>query len=203
MIVRVTRSPMRLLGYALVAVPMILLAVDMAVAYRFFPHPETTQITRQVTAADGSVTEVPEQIYTETGKAQRRRDVAWGGVLLVGGAAAIVWAFAGLVAPRRLLSADTDGVSLWLDGRRRPPLRLAWAEVAEVRSGLRRDEAGEVPVLSLRLHEPERVPPEPRAAAAEPPWLHLFAGEWDRPAHEVSALIEGYVTGFRGWEVYG
>lgn len=203
MIVRVTRSSLRLLGYALVAVPMILLAVDMLLSYRFYPHPETTQATRQVTAADGSVVEETVQVYTETGRAQRRRDVGWGLVLLGAGSASIVWAFVGLVAPRRLLAADAEGVSLWVDGRRRAPLRLAWEEIAEVRSGLRRDEAGEVPVLSLRLHSPDRVPRRPRGAAAEPPWLHLYAGEWDRPAHEVAALVEGYVTGFRHWEAYG
>lgn len=203
MIVRVSRSPWRLLGYALVAVPMILLAVDMLVAYKWYPFPETTTARGQVTAADGSVTEVSYQVYTDNGKAQRRRDLAWGSALAVGGLAAIGWAFSGLVAPRRLLSADDAGLALWLDGRRRPPQRLAWEEVAEVRSGLRGDEAGEVPVLSLRLHSPERVPLRPVGAAAEPPWLHLFAGEWDRPAHEVAAMIEGYVTGFRGWEAYG
>ncbi len=203
MIVRVARSPLRLLGYALAAVPVVLLAVDMLVAYRFFPHPETTSVTRQVVAEDGSVVEVADTVYTQTGQAQRRRDLAWGGVLLGGGAATLVWAFVGLVTPRRLLAADGDGITLWLGGRRQLPLVLAWSEVAEVRSGLRRDEAGEVPVLSLCLHDPARVPLLPRGAAAEPPWLHLFAGEWDRPAREVSALVEGYVTGFRGWEAYG
>ena len=203
MIVRVSRSPVRLLGYAVVAVPMILLALDMLLTYKFYPFPETTTASSQVTAADGSTTEVTYQVYTDNGKAQRRRDLAWGSALGLGGLAAIGWAFGGLVFPRRLLVAEAGGLSLWLDGRRRPPLRLAWEEVAEVRSGLRRDEAGEVAVLSVRLHDPEKVPLRPAGAAAEPPWLHLFAGEWDRPAHEVSALVEGYVTGFRGWEAYG
>jgi len=202
-IVRVTRSPLRLLGYALVAVPMILLAVDMLWSYHFYPRPETTQGTRQVTAADGSVVEETVQVYTDTGRAQRRRDVGWGVVLLAAGSASLVWAFVGVVVPRRLLAADTEGITLWLDGRRHAPVRLAWGEIAAVRSGLRTDEAGEVPVLSLLLHSPERVPPRPRGAVAEPPWLHLFASDWDRPAHLVSAQIEGYVTGFRGWEAYG
>jgi len=203
MIVRVIRSPWRVLGYALLAVPMILLALDMLWAYRFYPYPETTPATREVTAADGSVVEETVQVYTDTGRSQRRRDIGWGAVLLSAGSASIVWAFIGAVRPRRLLAADGEGLTLWLDGRRRPPLRLAWEEVAEVRSGVRTDEAGEVPVLSLRLHAPERVPTRPRGAVAEPPWLHLFAGEWDPPAHEVAALVEGHVTGYRHWEAYG
>ena len=60
-----------------------------------------------------------------------------------------------------------------------------------------------MPVLSLRLYSPERVPLRPKGALDDPPWLHLFAADWDRPAHEVAALVEGYVTGFRGWEAYG
>lgn len=203
MIVRVSRSPFRLLAYALLAVPMILLAVDMLVAYRWFPFPETTTARSQVTASDGSTTDVTYLVYTDNGRAQRRRDVAWGTALGLGGLAAMGWAFAGLVSPRRLLAADTGGVTVWLGGRRRPPLRLAWGEIAEVRSGLRHEEAGEVPVLSLRLHSPDLVPRHPAGAVAEPPWLHLYAGEWDRPAHQVAALVEGYVTGFRGWETYG
>ena len=85
MIVRVSRSPLRLLGYALVAVPMILLAVDMLVAYRFFPFPETTTASAQVSNADGSTTEVTYQVYTDNGKAQRRRDLAWGSAFGLGG----------------------------------------------------------------------------------------------------------------------
>ena len=203
MIVRVARSPLRLLGYVLVAVPMILLAVDMLVAYRFFPSPETTTASSQVAAADGSTTEVTFLVYTDNGKAQRRRDLAWGSALGLGGLVVAGWAFAGLVSRRRLLAADTEGVTLWIHGRRRPPLRLAWEDVAEVRSGVRRDQAGEVPVLSLRLISPEKVPLHPVGAVADPPWLHLFAEDWDRPAHEVAALVEGQVTGFRGWESYG
>jgi len=202
-IVRVARSPLRLLGYVLVAVPMILLAVDMLVAYRFFPFPETTTASSQVAADDGSTTEVTFLVYTDNGKAQRRRDLAWGSALGLGGLVVAGWAFAGLVSQRRLLAADTEGVTLWIHGRRRPPLRLAWEDVAEVRSGVRRDQAGEVPVLSLRLISPEKVPLHPVGAVADPPWLHLFAEDWDRPAHEVAALVEGQVTGFRGWESYG
>lgn len=203
MIVRVRRSPWRLLGYVLVALPMVLLALDMLFFYRLYPNPESTQGTREVQAADGSVTQETVQVYTQTGQAQRRRDIGWGAVLLVSGSALFVWALSDLVVPRRLLAADAEGVTVWPAGRRGAPLRLGWGEVAEVRSGLRRDEAGEVPVLSLRLQSPERVPVRPRGGLAEPPWLHLFAGEWDRPAHEVAALVEGYVSGSRNWEAYG
>ena len=202
MIVRVIRSPLRLLAYALVAVPMILLALDMLFSYHFYPYPETTVVVTQVTVPGGSIVQPEVRAYTPTGLAQRRRDVGWGIVLLAGGSVLLGWSFSRGVVPRRLLAADAEGLSLWLSGRRREPLRLAWEEVAEVRSGIRSDEAGEVPVLSLRFQSADRVPISPRGAVAEPPWLHLFAGEWDRPAHEVAALIEGQTTAHH-WEAYG
>ena len=198
-----SRSPLLMLGYVLVAVPMVLLALDMLWSYHYYPRPEILESTRQVTAADGSVVEEAVQVYTDTGRAQRRRDIGWGAVLLAAGSVLFVWGFVGAAVPRRLLAADAEGLTLWLDGRRRPPLRLAWQEIAEVRSGLRTDDAGEVPVLSLRLRSPERVPTGPRGAVAEPPWLHLFAGDWEPPAHEVAARVEGHVTGFRYLESYG
>jgi hypothetical protein len=202
-IVRVARSPWRLLAYALVAVPAVLLAIDILFSHRIYPRPETATGSYQVTAADGSVTNVTYLVYTDNGKAQRRRDLGWGVALLIGGAATLGWAFAGVVAPRRLLRADEQGLTLWLDRRRDPPVRVAWGELSEVRSRLRRDEAGEVPVLSLLFRDPDRVPRDPRGGVAEPPWLHLFAGEWDHRARDVAALIEGQVTGFKGWEAYG
>ena len=158
---------------------------------------------RQETAADGSVTEVTSFVLTPNGVAQQRRDRAWGGVLAVGGLVTLGWACAGLIAPRRVLAADEEGLTLWLDGRRRAPLRLAWEEVAEIRSGLRQDEAGEVAVMSLRVHDSQLLPLRPVGGVVEPPWLHVFAGEWDQPARDVVAVLEGYVTGFRGWEAYG
>lgn len=203
MIVRVTRSPLRLLGFALVGMAMVGLALDMLGFYRLYPRPETTVATRQVTAADGSVVDENVEVYTETGKAQRRRDVGWGSVLLAAGSASLLWAVGGLVVPRRLVAAGDSGLTLWLSGRRRPPLHLGWEEIAEVRSGLLRDVGGEVAVLSVRLHSADRVPARLRGGVAEAPWLHLFAGEWDRPAHEVAALIEPYVPGDRHWEAYG
>jgi hypothetical protein len=202
-IVSVSRSPLRMLAYALIAVPMILLSVDMLVSYRFYPHPETTAVSREVTGSDGSAVQTEEQVYTQVGQSQRRRDVAWGTVLLAGGAVTLVWAFGNLIHPRRLLVAEVDGLTLKLGKAGEPSLRLQWEEIAELRSGVREGEAGPVPVLSLRLFHAEEVPLRPRGAIVDPPWIHLLAEEWDRPAHEVAALLDGYVEGAGDWESYG
>jgi hypothetical protein len=194
---------MRMLAYALVAVPMILLSVDMLVSYRFYPQPETSTVTREVTGSDGSVTQVAEQVYTQVGQSQRRRDLIWGTVLAAGGTATLVWAFANLVRPRRLLVAETDGLALRVGKAREPAWRLQWADIAEVRSGVREGEAGSVPVLSLRLSQAEQIPLSPRGAIVDPPWVHLLAEEWDHPAHEVAAVLGGYLSDAGDWEAYG
>jgi hypothetical protein len=191
-----------MLAFALIAVPMILLSVDMLVSYRFYPHPETTAVTTEVTGVDGSAVQSHEDIYTQVGRSQRRRDVAWGTVLLAGGAVILVWAFGNLIHPRRLLVAEVDGLTLKLGKTGEPSLRLRWEEIAEVRSGVREGEAGPAPVLSLRLLGTEEMPLRPRGAIVDPPWIHLIAEEWDLPAHEVAALLEGYLEGAGDWETY-
>jgi len=52
------------------------------------------------------------------------------------------------------------------------------------------DEGAEVPVLSLRFLDAGMVPVNPAGAAADPPWVHLFADEWDRPPHQVAPLLD-------------
>jgi len=203
MIVSVARSPLRMFAFALVAVPMILLAVDMAFSYQYYPFPETTTENIQTTADDGSVVEATREKYTPVGWSQRKRDISWGVALGGGGVVMLLWSLRNLIVPRRLLVADEHGLNIAVGNRRRPPFRLAWEDVDEVRSGIWQDDGGSVPVLSIRLRDPLQMPRTPRAAAVDTPWLHLFAEEWDRPAHQVASILESRVSGFRGWEAYG
>ena len=52
----VTRSPLRLLAYASLAVPAILLAVDMAVSHRIYPEPDTFEQVVGTTVDDAGET---------------------------------------------------------------------------------------------------------------------------------------------------
>ena len=193
--VTISRSPLRLLAYATFAVPAILLAVDMLFSYRWYPEPATyDQVVGTTIDQFGQTQDVVEQRYTQDGQAQRRRDLLLGGALLIGGGVAMGWGLKELVRPVVLLRADDDGISVRIDGPGKPPRLFPWEEVEEVRSGVLVDDGAEVAVLSFRFGDPGMVPAEPAGAKADPPWVHLFADEWDRPAHQVAPLLDQWVS---------
>lgn len=196
--VSITRSAWRPLAYALAAVPMVLLAVDMTIAHRFFPEPDTTPVVVGTeTFADGSTSEITEDVLTQDGKAQQRRERAWGVALLAAGLTSAAWGIKDLLVPRRVITIDADGLTLRVGSRSRAVRRHAWEEIAEVRSGVVEDDAGPLPVLSLRFVDDSLLPVRPWGAVVNPPWLHLFAEEWDRPAHEVAPMIDAQINRLR------
>jgi hypothetical protein len=196
--VSVTRAAWRPVVYALFAIPMVILAVDMMVAHRWFPEPDTTEVSAVKTLEDGSTVDTTIKQLTMDGKAQQRREIVWGIGLLIAGAAAATWGLKDLMFPRRVVTTDADFLTLRVGPRVSMVLRYAWSDVVEVRSGVLEDEAGPSPVLSLRFVDDSLVPPDPWGAVAEPPWLHLYAIEWDRQAHEVAPIIEGHISCYRG-----
>ena len=196
MIIAVSRSPLRLLVYALLAVPAVLLAVDMTISYRWISPPETTDVVvGQTTDESGELVDITKGVLTDSGRAERRRDLLLGAGLFIGGAAAIVWALKELSRPTRFLIADDEGLLVRVDGLRQPPRRFGWSDIAEVRSGLIEDDGIDVPVLSIRLVDVEQVPRLPAGGYSDPPWLHLYSDEWDQPAHQVAALLEYKIVG--------
>jgi hypothetical protein len=192
-----TRAAWRPIAYVLFAIPMVLLAIDMMFAHKWFPEPDTTEIPATQTFADGSTSSTTVLQLTADGKAQRRRELLWGSMLLAGGAAAAVWGLKDLVFPRRVLTLDPDYLALRVGPRVSMERRYSWSEVLEVRSGILEDEAGKVPVLSLRFIDNSLLPPSPWGGVVDPPWLHLYTGEWDRQAHEIAPMIEAHLTPFR------
>ena len=187
----VSRSPLRLLTFAVLAVPAILLAVDMTVSHRWIRAPETTDVVvGQTTDENGEQVDITKPVLTDVGKAERRRDLLFGPMLFLGGVIAMGWSIKELARPTPFLVADEEGLLIRLDGMRRPPHRFTWDGIVEVRSGLIPDDGVEEPVLSIRLLDMEEVPYLPAGARAEPPWLHLDAEEWDTPAHEIAPLFD-------------
>lgn len=202
MTVWVGRSPLRLVSLALVGAAMVLLAVDMTIAYRFYPLPESTDVVVGSTLdTAGNTVDVTEAVYTLQGEAQRRRDLVFGAGLALGGLAALFWGVREAVSRRPLLTSDEEGVTIRV-GKGGETLHLPWDDLVEARSGVRRDEGGTEPVVSLRVRHPEALPLEVRGGAVDPPWLHLYAGDWDLPAHQVAARLDSRVRPMREGEYW-
>jgi hypothetical protein len=177
--------------YALLAVPAILLAVDMTISYKWVTAPESTAVVvGQTTDESGEMVDLTSDVLTDTGRAERRRDLLFGGALFLGGVAALGWAFRELARPTMFLVADDDGLVVRVDGIRHPPRRFEWSGIAEVRSGLIEDDGIDVPVLSIRFFDSADVPHLPAGGVSVPPWLHLYAEEWDQPAHQIAAVLD-------------
>ncbi len=196
MIVSVTRAPLRLLVMALVGLPMILLSIDMTLTHRFFPEPDTTPVVVGTTIDEttNSEVDVTKDVLTRDGEAQRRREVAWGIALFIGGAALLAWAARELAVPRRLLVASEEGIALAVTERRRLPMLVPWDEVHDVRSGVIADDAGDVSVLSIQVTDPGRFPERPHGARVEGDTIHVFADEWDHSVQEVAATLALRIT---------
>lgn len=187
----VTRSPLRLLVYVLVAIPAVMLAVDMNVSHRFFPLPEGNEVvTGSSIAPDGQLHQQTTRQLTAQGVAQQRRALAAGAVLLVGGLGAMGWAMRDLLWPKVLLRADSARLTLRIGPRGQPLVSFPWLEIVELRSGVIDDDGEDVPVLSVRFSEDVMMPHAPAGAMVENRWVHLFSEDWFPPAHELVPLLE-------------
>ncbi|HUG75550.1 MAG TPA: hypothetical protein VMM81_07770 [Acidimicrobiia bacterium] len=187
----VTRSPLRLLVYVLVAIPAVMLAVDMNLSHRFFPLPEGNEVvTGSSVAPDGELRHQTGRQLTAQGAAQQRRALVAGALLLVGGLGAMGWAMRELLWPKVLLRADAAQLTLRIGGRGEPLTPFPWPAIAELRSGVIDDDGEDVPVLSVRLSDNVMMPHDPAGAMVEDRWVHLFSEDWSPPAHEVVPLLE-------------
>ena len=144
----------------------------------------------QTTNENGDTIDITEERLTDVGRTEQRRDVFFGVALLVGGVAALGWAVKELFVPVPFLVADDDGLLIRVDGPGNPPRRFRWEGIVEIRSSLLDDDGEEIPVLSIRLLDIEEVPYLPAGARAEPPWIHVYADEWDAPAHQIAPFLD-------------
>jgi hypothetical protein len=187
----VTRAPLRLLVYVLLAIPAVMLAVDMNVSHRFFPMPEGNEVvTGSSVAPDGQLRHETRRQLTAQGAAQQRRSLAAGAVLLVGGLGAMGWAMRELLWPKVLLRADAAELKLRIGSRGEPLASFPWPVIAELRSGVIDDDGEDVPVLSVRFSDEAMMPTDPAGALVEDRWVHLFSEDWSPPAHELVPLLE-------------
>jgi hypothetical protein len=144
----------------------------------------------QETNAAGETVDITEARLTDVGRTEQRRDTFFAVALLVGGIASLGWAVKELFVPVPFLAADDDGLLVRVDGPGNPARRFPWEGIVEIRSSLLDDDGEEIPVLSIRLLDIEEVPYLPAGARAEPPWLHLYADEWNVPAHQIAPFLD-------------
>lgn len=163
--VSIRRSAVRMWLVALGGVPLVVLAADVL-----------TQ--RRLTDALRSVLFRPEdtQIF-ET------RDVIWSWVMLVVGVTLVVIGLKELMFPTVVVAADSDGVKLKLSGPFRGPSRVPWDGIDDIGSGTVDDEGDRLPVLWLKLVDPNLLPDQPWGAR----WIAddtiaVLAADWDRTA---------------------
>lgn len=191
----VVRSPWRLVAILLLAVPAVVLSVDILVAHRWIAAPATYQaVVGSTVDANGNPVDVTAAVLTQDGKAQLRRDRVSGALLLGAGLASMGYAVLGLLRPRPVLRAGPEGISLHVGGWGYPARLLPWESIVEVRSGVRDDGGAESPVLSLHLADPSLVPAHPVGAVADPPWLHVWTDDWEQAAHELAPVLDPMAT---------
>lgn len=193
MFVSVGRSPLRIVLLAVLAVPAVLLAVDMAVTHRFYPAPETTDVVVGTTVNEhGETVDVIAARLTEAGRHEQNRDRFFAALLGLGGGATLGWALHAAVRPIRYLAADAEGLEVRIGRPSHPMVRIPWGDIDTVRSGLGDDEGSPAQVISLRFVDPMQVPADPVGAVADPPWLHVYADDWEVPPHRVAPVLDAH-----------
>lgn len=169
-LLRVERSSWRQFLVGLVGLILIVTAFDVLWGHWISTPPHTDE--------QGAI--------TTKGKAQRRADIIWGGVLLVGGGALFGGAVVGLVRRRPVLVVEEEGLDLYVTGPTTSAY-LPWADVRSVRSSAADDPDGGRPVRVLCIEVTERgeLPADPWGAEWDDDVLTIDATGWSVPLEEV------------------
>lgn len=161
----IRRSAVRMWTMALAGVPLVIIGVDVVTR-------------RRLTDALRAVLFRPEdtQIFEP-------RDVIWAWVMLAVGLIVVAFGLKELMFPATVLEANTLGVRVKLSGPFRPSTSIPWETIDDLGSGSVADEGDRLPVVWLRLTDPDLVPDQPWGAR----WIDdntvaILASDWDRTA---------------------
>jgi hypothetical protein len=176
--VRVGRSALKMWFIALLGVPLVVLGADYLARRRL-------------------VGWLGELVYgAKDWDPFEARDTVWAVVFLVIGGILILFGLKELLFPRRMLTADSTGISIVLQGPFRSPTRIEWSQLsgwsyAEV------DDAGTIlPVLLLDFADRTGIPDNPWAARwADEHTLAVLTGDWDQPVSNLSAALDQFSEG--------
>lgn len=161
----IRRSAMQMWKWSLAGVPLVVLAIDVLTRRRLTNalremlfRPEDTQIFEP-------------------------RDVIWAWIMLVCGLILVGVGLKELMFPTAVVSADAAGLQLKLSGPLRPPTSLTWAQVDDLGSGSVADEGDRLPVLWVRVFDPDDLPDQPWGARwIDESTIALLASDWERTA---------------------
>lgn len=168
----VRRSAWRMWAVAVFSIPLLVAGLDLLTRRRL------TDYLRAV-LFNPEDTQLPEP-----------RDSVWAVVFVMVGLGLALWGMRELIAPTRLLVADSSGLRVRLRGPFRRPVAIAWDAIEDVGSGSVDDEGTAVPVIWLRFTDPSLVPVEPWGARPlDERTLAILASDWDRPHVEVADRI--------------
>lgn len=161
----IRRSAVRMWAMALAGVPLVILGVDVVTR-------------RRLTDALRAVLFRPEdtQIFEP-------RDVIWAWVMLGCGLLLVGFGLKELMFPTTVVEANALGVRVKLSGPFRAPTAIPWSQVEDLGSGSVADEGDRLPVVWLRLADPDLIPDQPWGAR----WIDdntvaILASDWDRSA---------------------
>jgi hypothetical protein len=168
----VNRSGLRMWLVAMAGIPLVVLGLD--VLYR-------RRITNFLSGLVFGSTDP--QVFEP-------RDVIWAIALLIIGLTLSGFGLKELLAPRAVVTADADGLSLRLAGPFRPPVVIPWASIDDIGAEVLEDDGDLVPVMWVRLLDRAQVPSDPWGARwIDPQTVAVLASDWETAAHQVAEKV--------------
>ena len=176
-VITVRRSALRMWLVALAGVPLITIGVDVLVRRRLFD-------------AFSSI------VFTGDPQLVEPRDVIWAVVLLILGLSFVGFGLRGLLFSTPVLRADGNGLHLELGHPFARSVSIPWDEVDDIGVEDLNDDGSVIPVMWVRVTNPQRLPANPWGARwIEPDTLAVMAADWEQAPRTVAeAAAEIAVT---------
>jgi hypothetical protein len=176
-VIRVRKSAMRMWLIALAGVPLVTIGIDVLMRRRLF----------------GAFSSI---VFTGDPQLVEPRDVIWAVVLLLLGLTFVGLGLRGLLISTPVLVADSKGLHLQLGHPLSRPVTIPWEEVDDIGAEDLNDDGSVIPVMWVRVTNPNRLPANPWGARwIEPDTLAVMAADWEQTPRAVAeAAAEIAVT---------
>ena len=167
----VRRSTIRTWVASLLAVPMIVIGVDVLWRQR---------IVAWLTA----------RIFPDEPQLLEARDEIWATAMVVIGGAVVLWGLKELFFPAPMLRTDDSGVHVRMMGPWRPATLLPWTTLHDIDAGTLEDDGDPIEVLIIEVKDEALLPENPWAARRfDRHTVALFSTEWEMRADVVAVRV--------------